>query len=441
MSPPDSPRIPAFPEEDLRQEGDDIPGYFPLLLGGSLPDNGRFIVVRKLGWGRYSNVWLAKDQRDDTFVALKILTREGTDALTAPGARQRSDELRMLEKISTADAQHAGHAHLAAFHGSFEVSSRLGVHLCVVTEVLAPSIADYRTAAGPDPYTAAPCARIPIGQVKRLTKHVLQALWYLHEVCGIVHADIKHDNIVLRPKDVPARVAEALVDDPSCHYGSASMISIASPPAIPVKSQPISLGRNTAWPLHPEEMDVVLVDFGHSHWVDRHFQEQIQPFALQAPEVVLGYPWGPSADIWNLGCIIAEWIFGFVLFDIPSPREWNEPWDRETELLALMTEILDVKFGDDFLRGCTRRDEFFNGDGSWKTFSPGEDREVLTLDALIQKLALQSQTESESGGTPMPLDDAEVKKTISFLRRCMQLNPGERSSARELLEDGWLEGV
>lgn len=32
--------------------------------GGPLPlDNGRYEVLRKLGYGRYSTVWLVKDQR------------------------------------------------------------------------------------------------------------------------------------------------------------------------------------------------------------------------------------------------------------------------------------------------------------------------------------------------------------------------------------------
>ena len=32
----------------------------------------RYIIVQKLGWGHFSTVWLAKDIKDNTFVALKI---------------------------------------------------------------------------------------------------------------------------------------------------------------------------------------------------------------------------------------------------------------------------------------------------------------------------------------------------------------------------------
>ncbi|EEB99838.1 hypothetical protein MPER_00383, partial [Moniliophthora perniciosa FA553] len=73
-------------------------------------EDGRFCIVRKLGWGQNASVWLAKDRKVDRFVALKILTCESTKALQASGAEQRSDELRMLQKIA-AQPSHRGFRH------------------------------------------------------------------------------------------------------------------------------------------------------------------------------------------------------------------------------------------------------------------------------------------------------------------------------------------
>ena len=33
---------------------------------------GRYVIIQKLGWGHFSTVWLAKDQKYDSYVALKI---------------------------------------------------------------------------------------------------------------------------------------------------------------------------------------------------------------------------------------------------------------------------------------------------------------------------------------------------------------------------------
>ena len=37
-------------------------GYHPVKIGDTFSDD-RYIVVRKLGWGHFSTVWLARDQK------------------------------------------------------------------------------------------------------------------------------------------------------------------------------------------------------------------------------------------------------------------------------------------------------------------------------------------------------------------------------------------
>ena len=32
----------------------------------------RYVIIQKLGWGHFSTVWLAKDFKYDTYVAIKI---------------------------------------------------------------------------------------------------------------------------------------------------------------------------------------------------------------------------------------------------------------------------------------------------------------------------------------------------------------------------------
>ena len=48
-------------------------GYHPVQIGDSFSD-GRYTVVRKLGWGHFSTVWLAKDQKSVRPLVLFIHT-------------------------------------------------------------------------------------------------------------------------------------------------------------------------------------------------------------------------------------------------------------------------------------------------------------------------------------------------------------------------------
>jgi len=47
-----------------------VGGYHPVHVGEVFQD--RYVTIQKLGWGHFSTVWLSKDLKYDTFVALKI---------------------------------------------------------------------------------------------------------------------------------------------------------------------------------------------------------------------------------------------------------------------------------------------------------------------------------------------------------------------------------
>ena len=127
---------------------------------------------------------------------------------------------------------------------------------------------------------------------------------------------MKHDNILFRPRDLQSVVAHELVSSPSVTYDCGTEVTL---PVVPVVSQGLPLSTDPS--IHERLLDAVLADVGHgrfrrvsvlietltaglAHWKDRHFQEIIQPNALRAPEVILGYPWSTPADIWNLGCLV-----------------------------------------------------------------------------------------------------------------------------------------
>ena len=60
-----------WPEENLALDVDEHGGFYPAKLG-EIFDEGRFVITRKLGWGRFGNVWLA---RDHEYVFRSILCR------------------------------------------------------------------------------------------------------------------------------------------------------------------------------------------------------------------------------------------------------------------------------------------------------------------------------------------------------------------------------
>ena len=65
----------SFYEDTDSSEDEGMPdykigGYHCMHIGEVLVD--RYVIIQKLGWGHFSTVWLAKDIKYDTYVALKI---------------------------------------------------------------------------------------------------------------------------------------------------------------------------------------------------------------------------------------------------------------------------------------------------------------------------------------------------------------------------------
>ena len=65
----------SFYEDEDSSEDEGMPdykigGYHPIHVGEILLD--RYVIIQKLGWGHFSTVWLTKDLKYESYVALKV---------------------------------------------------------------------------------------------------------------------------------------------------------------------------------------------------------------------------------------------------------------------------------------------------------------------------------------------------------------------------------
>ncbi|XP_034658988.1 SRSF protein kinase 3 isoform X5 [Drosophila subobscura] len=156
-------------------------GYHPVVIG-DIFDN-RFRVVRKLGWGHFSTVWLCRDLKDEKYVALKVVKSAPHYIETA------ADEIRLLEAIRDADPLDVKRERIVRLMNHFTVRGVNGMHTCLVFEALGCSL--YKLIVKNN-YQG-----LAIAQVRNIIKQVLEGLDYLHSKCSIIHTDIKPENILL----------------------------------------------------------------------------------------------------------------------------------------------------------------------------------------------------------------------------------------------------
>ncbi|CAX44834.1 serine/threonine protein kinase (SRPK), putative [Candida dubliniensis CD36] len=172
-------------EEDLK---DYVPGgYHPCFIGEEYK-NGKYTLVRKLGWGHFSTVWLARDNDKHCHVAMKVVRSAKHYTETA------IDEIKLLDKVTTCDIHHPGHQHVIQLLDTFTHKGPNGIHVVMVFEVLGENllglIRRYKHRG------------IPVVFVKQIAKQLLSALDFLHRKCGVIHTDLKPENILIEIGDV-----------------------------------------------------------------------------------------------------------------------------------------------------------------------------------------------------------------------------------------------
>jgi serine/threonine-protein kinase SRPK3 len=115
------------------------------------------------------------------------------------------DEIKLLKKVVDANEKHPGRAHVVSLLDSFNHKGPNGVHVCMVFEVLGENLLglikrwNHRG--------------IPMPLVKQITKQVLLGLDYLHRECGIIHTDLKPENVLIEIGDVEQIVKTYVKDD------------------------------------------------------------------------------------------------------------------------------------------------------------------------------------------------------------------------------------
>jgi serine/threonine-protein kinase SRPK3 len=97
-------------------------------------------------------------------------------------------ELNFLTRIREQNPDHPGYAHVVHLLDHFYHEGPNGKHLCMVMELLSESLGSFATYFED--------GRMPHPVIRRAIRQTVLALQYLHDVCNIVHADVKPDNIL-----------------------------------------------------------------------------------------------------------------------------------------------------------------------------------------------------------------------------------------------------
>ncbi|KAL9085277.1 MAG: hypothetical protein Q9159_004786 [Coniocarpon cinnabarinum] len=431
-------------------------GFHPIDLGDTL-NGGRYKIVRKLGYGSFSTVWLAQDQRttEQKYAAIKVGAATANDEFNY----ELSTYTRVQQPLGT--GEYTSGTRLVKLIDDFVEEGVNGKHQCLVFDVMGPPLssllrypAEYKGMS----VQARKDRRLPLWLAKRAVKCLVYGAHELH-THGIAHGDLHPGNVLLRVQDLCQVRQEELmqtVTNDKMDYEKLERLdgkSDSSAPEYLVRS----LSLNDWVDFSSEGMGVKIGDVGGAFPFSKPPVEIETPAGFRCPETVLNLKIDEKIDIWSLGCLIFE-VFTQSA-SLSSCFRYSHV-DRSSSRKALF--MIDPFFevgSEDFIDDCMinyvdrlgplpdfiakrwdNRDYYY--DAEWTKIrtnvEPDEDEE----EAEGEELLLHESLEEDFMKAKSPeMGNDEAEQIITLLKSLLRYHASERLSTSQILENPWVSSL
>lgn len=318
--------------------------------------NNRYTIIKYLGRGTFSRLWLVYDIIEGNFKAMKMQNKNDIE--------EGKNEIKILQNMN--------HPNIVTLYDHFFSED----YLCLIIELL-----------GGDLFTIQDIfseKNIPESIIVKIFKEILNGVEHIHSK-NIIHTDLKLENILMTQihpnikhlieyfkenlnvnfndyleKILPENFKE-LKNDKRKKLKKKFKIRCAS--LINVKIKQLMNDYKDVDLQYTEEdfndIHIKIIDLGNGEHTNDISNDEISYKYYRSPENILGYDYNTKVDIWSLGCIFYEFITRKYLIEI---KNYKNDIDRDRQLLLNIQSVIG-KIPKNFALNSEYAEELFDKKG------------------------------------------------------------------------------
>jgi serine/threonine-protein kinase SRPK3 len=391
-----------------------------------------YILIKKIGSGVYSTVWMVYEYIQKKFYALKIENEDDFD--------YGIDEIKLLKNISTFKNKYINN-----MIDSFIYKENKIEYVCIVFDLLA---GDLYSIIKKGKYTDG----LPLPIVKKISYQLLNAIDCIHNKVNILHTDIKPENILI--KGYSKKIEELILEFNKNNFNKIYQHikkknkknkknkkfiikktidkiletidnSLLNDSDSDNRYDSDCSSEDESFSSNDDEkscdiddrlilnVEIKLADFGSCIYKNNLSLKGIQTRYYRAPEVILKYQYDEKVDIWSVGCLIYELLTGEILFNPKKKKNLSRDRSHVIDIISTLGKIPDK-----ILNKSKKKKVFFKNNGLIKGINE------INYDPFYKKIKNNIKN----------INNNQLNNITDLLYNMLNIDPEIRYSSKECLK-------